>query len=290
MFPWQDAKRAAWSIDSIFQSLDGLRPRRSSGCCAGCRAPGGAGRPGSPPRGGGPACTSAIDVLPSRGLLCNPSGPHARRRGRAVSTAPDVAATADPRAHRARRAGPHRRERPRRADDAAAGERARRRGDVALQARGRQGRHPRRRPGDPDRGLRGRPARGPGRGLARRPRASSRAPTARSARPTPRRSACWRRARAGPTWPGARIAEEAISRLHAAGLDRETAIFAQRTIVRFVLGASLIDQAGDDAPAPVAADELAALAAERPLVGELMRSMGAPPPTRRSSSSASSCC
>ena len=73
---------------------------------------------------------------------------------------------------------------------------------------------------------------------------------------------------------GGAIAEEAISRLHAAGLDRETAIFAQRTIVRFVLGASLIDQAGDDAPAPVGADELAALAAERPLVGELMRSMG----------------
>jgi AcrR family transcriptional regulator len=73
---------------------------------------------------------------------------------------------------------------------------------------------------------------------------------------------------------GGAIAEEAISRLHAAGLDRETAIFAQRTIVRFVLGASLLDQAGDDAPAPVTADELAALAAERPLVGELMRSMG----------------
>ena len=75
---------------------------------------------------------------------------------------------------------------------------------------------------------------------------------------------------------GAGIAEETIARLHAAGLDRESAIFAQRTIVRFVLGASLIDRAADVAPAPVAEEELAALAQERPLVGELMRSMDDP--------------
>ncbi|MGE3233666.1 MAG: TetR/AcrR family transcriptional regulator [Thermoleophilia bacterium] len=75
---------------------------------------------------------------------------------------------------------------------------------------------------------------------------------------------------------GAGVAEETIARLQAAGLDRDAAILAQRTIVRFVLGASLIDRAADDAPAPVAEDELAALAAERPLVGELMRSMDDP--------------
>lgn len=75
---------------------------------------------------------------------------------------------------------------------------------------------------------------------------------------------------------GAGVAEETIARLTAAGLDREAAILAQRTIVRFVLGAGLIDRAADDAPAPVGEAELAALAAERPLVGELMRSMDDP--------------
>lgn len=75
---------------------------------------------------------------------------------------------------------------------------------------------------------------------------------------------------------GAGVAEETIARLRAAGLDRASAIFAQRTIVRFVLGASLIDRAADLAPAPVAEEELAALAQERPLVGELMRSMDDP--------------
>ena len=53
------------------------------------------------------------------------------------------------------------------------------------------------------------------------------------------------------------MAEETIARLRAAGLDRTSAIFAQRTIVRFVLGASLIDRAADAAPAPVAEEELA---------------------------------
>ncbi len=75
---------------------------------------------------------------------------------------------------------------------------------------------------------------------------------------------------------GAEVAEETIARLRAAGLDRESAIFAQRTIVRFVLGASLIDRAADAAPAPVADEELAALAQDQPLVGELMRSMDDP--------------
>jgi AcrR family transcriptional regulator len=75
---------------------------------------------------------------------------------------------------------------------------------------------------------------------------------------------------------GAGVAEATIARLRAAGLDRDAAILAQRTIVRFVLGAGLIDRAARDAPAPVGEDELAALAAERPLVGELMRSMDDP--------------
>jgi AcrR family transcriptional regulator len=74
---------------------------------------------------------------------------------------------------------------------------------------------------------------------------------------------------------GAGIAEETIARLHAAGLDRESAIFAQRTIVRFVLGASLVDRAAQGARAPVAQEELEALAEGSPLVDELMRSMGA---------------
>jgi AcrR family transcriptional regulator len=75
---------------------------------------------------------------------------------------------------------------------------------------------------------------------------------------------------------GARVAEETIARLRAAGLDRESAIFAQRTIVRFVLGAGLIDGAAGAAPAPVGDEDLAALERERPLVGALMRSMDDP--------------
>jgi AcrR family transcriptional regulator len=75
---------------------------------------------------------------------------------------------------------------------------------------------------------------------------------------------------------GAGVAEETIARLRAAGLDRASAILAQRTIVRFVLGAGLIARAADAATAPVAEEELAALAEERPLVGELMRSMDDP--------------
>jgi AcrR family transcriptional regulator len=75
---------------------------------------------------------------------------------------------------------------------------------------------------------------------------------------------------------GAEVAEEAIARLRAAGLDRASAIFAQRTIVRFVLGAGLIDRASEAAPSPVAEEEREALARERPLVGELMRSMDDP--------------
>jgi len=75
---------------------------------------------------------------------------------------------------------------------------------------------------------------------------------------------------------GSALAEAAIARLVDAGLDRATAIHAQRTIVRFVLGASLIEQAADDDAPAVPDEELRTLARERPLVGELMAAMGAP--------------
>lgn len=73
---------------------------------------------------------------------------------------------------------------------------------------------------------------------------------------------------------GREIAEAGLERLIASGLDRRTAILAQRTVVRFVLGFSLIDQAGEDAPAPATPEELEALNRGQPLVGELMRSLG----------------
>lgn len=73
---------------------------------------------------------------------------------------------------------------------------------------------------------------------------------------------------------GGDITESAIRRLLAAGFDRETAIRALRTVVRYVLGSALVDQAADDAPAPVSAADLEALAARRPLMGHLMRSLG----------------
>ena len=74
---------------------------------------------------------------------------------------------------------------------------------------------------------------------------------------------------------GREIAEDGLGRLLETGLDRRTAILAQRTVIRFVLGFSLIDQAGEDAPAPASPEELAALARHQPLVGELMRSLDA---------------
>jgi len=73
---------------------------------------------------------------------------------------------------------------------------------------------------------------------------------------------------------GGDIAELGLRRLMAAGLDQETAIRAQRSVVRFVLATSLLEQATDDAPAPVPAEEIAALATARPLIGDLMRSLG----------------
>jgi AcrR family transcriptional regulator len=73
---------------------------------------------------------------------------------------------------------------------------------------------------------------------------------------------------------GGDIAEPGLRRLMDAGLDRDTAIRAQRSVVRYVLGTSLLERAAEDAPPPVPPDELEALAAERPLVGALMRSLG----------------
>jgi AcrR family transcriptional regulator len=73
---------------------------------------------------------------------------------------------------------------------------------------------------------------------------------------------------------GSALAEAAIARLIDAGFDRETAIHAQRTVVRFVLGASLLEQAADDAHAPVSGAEMAAIRSEAPLVSEVMGSFG----------------
>ena len=70
---------------------------------------------------------------------------------------------------------------------------------------------------------------------------------------------------------GREIAESGLERLIDSGLDRHTAILAQRTVVRFVLGFSLIDQAGEGDPATP--EELEDLNRRQPLVGELMRSL-----------------
>lgn len=74
---------------------------------------------------------------------------------------------------------------------------------------------------------------------------------------------------------GREVAEAGLERLTAAGLDQHTAILAQRTVVRFVLGFSLIDQAAEGSGGPATDEELAALRTDQPLVGELMRSLGA---------------
>ena len=70
-------------------------------------------------------------------------------------------------------------------------------------------------------------------------------------------------------------AEAGLRSLLAAGFDQETAAYALRSVVRYVLGFSLIDMAGEDAPAPLPPSELDALAREQPMVAELMRSLGA---------------
>ena len=69
-------------------------------------------------------------------------------------------------------------------------------------------------------------------------------------------------------------AEAGLQGLIAAGFDPETATYALRSVVRFVLGFNLIDMAGDDAPAPLPPEELDALGREQPMVAGLMRSLG----------------
>jgi len=73
---------------------------------------------------------------------------------------------------------------------------------------------------------------------------------------------------------GRESAEAGLAALRAAGFDEETATYALRTVVRFVLGFSLIEMAGEGAPAPLAQDELDALARDQPMVAGLMRSLG----------------
>lgn len=74
---------------------------------------------------------------------------------------------------------------------------------------------------------------------------------------------------------GRASAEAGLRSLLAAGFDEDTAAYALRSVVRYVLGFSLIDMAGEDAPAPLPPSELDALAREQPMVAGLMRSLGA---------------
>jgi len=74
---------------------------------------------------------------------------------------------------------------------------------------------------------------------------------------------------------GRASAEAGLRSLLAAGFDEQAAAYALRSVVRYVLGFSLIDMAGEDAPAPLPAAELDALTREQPRVAGLMRSLGA---------------
>ncbi|WP_281412194.1 TetR/AcrR family transcriptional regulator C-terminal domain-containing protein [Miltoncostaea marina] len=75
---------------------------------------------------------------------------------------------------------------------------------------------------------------------------------------------------------GSDVAEAAIARLLEGGFERAAAIRALRTVIRYVIGASMVERAAGDEAAPVGADELAALSTARPLVGELVGSLGTP--------------
>ena len=74
---------------------------------------------------------------------------------------------------------------------------------------------------------------------------------------------------------GREVAEAGLERLIAGGLDHRSAVLAQRTVVRFVLGFALIDHAAERAPRAATDAELAAVRVEQPLVGELMSSLTA---------------
>lgn len=69
-------------------------------------------------------------------------------------------------------------------------------------------------------------------------------------------------------------AEAGLRGLVAAGFDPATATYALRTVVRYVLGFTLIDMAGEDAPEPLPAAELEELSRDHPMVADLMLSFG----------------
>lgn len=73
---------------------------------------------------------------------------------------------------------------------------------------------------------------------------------------------------------GREVAAAALTCLIDAGFDRETAIGAERTVARYVLGFSLIGRAAEEAPAPVPVSELRELDREQPVLGDLVRSLG----------------
>jgi AcrR family transcriptional regulator len=73
---------------------------------------------------------------------------------------------------------------------------------------------------------------------------------------------------------GRRTAEAGLQGLVAAGFDPATAASALRTVVRYVLGFTLVDMAGEDAPAPLPEAQLDELSRDQPMVGDLMRSLG----------------
>lgn len=71
---------------------------------------------------------------------------------------------------------------------------------------------------------------------------------------------------------GRDIAGAALASLLDAGFDEATAIGAERTIIRYVIGFSLIDAANLDTPASPTAD-LAEVERSHPIVGKLLRSI-----------------
>ncbi len=73
---------------------------------------------------------------------------------------------------------------------------------------------------------------------------------------------------------GREIAETGLQGLAEAGFDAETATYALRTVVRWVLGFALVDMAEYEGPAPLSPTELSELAHDQPRVADLMRSLG----------------
>lgn len=73
-------------------------------------------------------------------------------------------------------------------------------------------------------------------------------------------------------WHGRTVAGAALTRLLDAGFDEQTAIGAERTVIRYVIGFGLIDaaNAGDGEPTLPDVDDLDA---SHPAVGRLMRTL-----------------